>query len=211
MKKVIFNLFVLSTIIYSQNSCPSVPTVSYAGKIYNTVQIGSQCWLKENLDIGTMIPGSQNQTNNNIIEKYCYDNKPENCTIYGGLYQWDEAMAYDSIPGKKGICPEGWHFPTKEEVEILIATVNNNSFALKAIGQGAGSSDGTNTSGFSALLAGLISSNRSSYLKDQAYFWSSTVGRASYPYNFNFQNAGKKVYFETSGRKNSFSIRCIKD
>jgi len=74
--------------------CPGIPTVTYQGQVYNTVLIGSQCWLKENLNVGTMINGSQNQTNNSTIEKYCYDNDPANCDEYGGLYQWDEMMQY---------------------------------------------------------------------------------------------------------------------
>jgi len=45
--------------------------VNYGGKDYNTVLIGDQCWLKKNLDIGTMIQGSESQTNNGVIEKYC--------------------------------------------------------------------------------------------------------------------------------------------
>ena len=52
--------------------CPGTPTVTYYGKTYNTVQIGNQCWLKENLDVGTMIntnSSSNKQTNNGIIEK----------------------------------------------------------------------------------------------------------------------------------------------
>lgn len=67
--------------------CPGTPTVSYGGKTYNTVQIDSQCWLKENLDVGTRIDGDHNATNNSVIEKYCYDNDTANCTTYGGLYQ----------------------------------------------------------------------------------------------------------------------------
>jgi hypothetical protein len=53
--------------------CVGIPTVEYEGKTFNTVQIGTQCWLKENLDIGTRINGDQNQTNNVVIEKYCYN------------------------------------------------------------------------------------------------------------------------------------------
>ena len=54
--------------------------INYEYKYYGTVQIGTQCWLKENLDVGEMIPGIQNQTNNtptNYIEKYCYDDYSE--------------------------------------------------------------------------------------------------------------------------------------
>ena len=83
-------------------SCPGIPTVSYDGKIYNTVQIGNQCWLKENLDVGTQIfreetylYGETNgfQTNNGIIEKCCYDNDEANCDKYGGLVPMGRSYA----------------------------------------------------------------------------------------------------------------------
>jgi len=73
-------------------SCPGAPTVTYEGQVYNTIQIFSQCWLKQNLNVGTMIPGNQEMADNDTIEKYCYDNEHDSCTKYGGLYQWDEMM-----------------------------------------------------------------------------------------------------------------------
>ena len=45
--------------------------------------------MVENLNIGTMITGSGNQTDNDTIEKYCYNNSTTNCDTYGGLYLWD--------------------------------------------------------------------------------------------------------------------------
>jgi hypothetical protein len=60
------------------------------GQYYNTVQIGTQCWMAENLNIGTMITGTTEMANDSIIEKYCYCNSTANCDIYGGLYQWNE-------------------------------------------------------------------------------------------------------------------------
>jgi len=101
--------------------------VNYGGKAYNTVLIGDQCWLKENLDIGTMITSSP--SNNGIIEKYCYGNIESNCDIYGGLYQWDEAMQYATIEGAKGICPDGWYIPTLAEVHTSAAVVENDGNA----------------------------------------------------------------------------------
>jgi uncharacterized protein (TIGR02145 family) len=135
--------------------------IYYAGKIYNTVTIGSQVWLKENLDVGTMINGTNGgtnsdgqQINNGTIEKYCYGNITANCTNYGGLYQWNEAMQYVTTEGTKGICPTGWHIPTEAEFATLATTVSNDENALKAVGQGTAPGAGTNTSGFSALLVG---------------------------------------------------------
>ena len=74
--------------------CPGTPTVTYEGQVYNTIQIFSQCWLKENLNVGVMIDGQTYQWDNGIIEKYCYNNEPDNCTEYGGLYQWQEMMQH---------------------------------------------------------------------------------------------------------------------
>ncbi|MBN1340443.1 MAG: PKD domain-containing protein [Bacteroidales bacterium] len=89
------------------------------GKVYGTVLIGSRCWMSENLNIGTMINGSSNQSNNSIIEKYCYANNTAHCDEYGGLYQWDEMMQYISTPGTQGICPPDWHIPTDIEWKKL--------------------------------------------------------------------------------------------
>ena len=103
-----------------------LPDVSYLGKTYHSVLIGNQIWLKENLDVGNMINGTQLQNNNGVIEKYCYENDPNNCVKYGGLYKWDEAMQYTTISGTKGICPSGFHIPTKEDFETLKATAITN-------------------------------------------------------------------------------------
>jgi len=105
--------------------CVNVPTVNYQDQIYNTVQIGTQCWLHENMNVGTMIPGGQYQVNNDTIEKYCYDNASYNCVTYGGLYQWDEIMGYSNEPGIQGICPPGWHIPTDEEFKQLEGEVDS--------------------------------------------------------------------------------------
>ncbi len=100
----------IPSFLFTQDSIKFAPCpqeVKYAGRTYNTVQIGSQCWLKNNLNIGRMIEDSTKQNNNTIIEKYCYYNSEVNCKTYGGLYRWDEAMQYSTTEGAQGICPEG--------------------------------------------------------------------------------------------------------
>jgi uncharacterized protein (TIGR02145 family) len=114
------------TFIFTTNiPCPGIPTVLYEGQLYNTIQIFSQCWLKENLNVGSVIPGSQEMSDNGIIEKYCYDNDTMKCQVYGGLYQWDEMMDYRLAQGSQGICPEGWHIPTDEEWKVLEGSVDS--------------------------------------------------------------------------------------
>jgi uncharacterized protein (TIGR02145 family) len=104
--------------------CPGTPTVTYEGQVYNTIQIFSQCWLKENMNVGTMVPGTLDMSNNSVIEKYCYNNEQDSCTKYGGLYQWDEMMQYTNQQGAQGICPPGWHLPIDEEWKVLEGAVD---------------------------------------------------------------------------------------
>lgn len=136
------------------SGCQGITSVNYQGQTYNTIEIGDQCWLKENLNIGEQIMGNQQQTNNNIIEKYCYEDDPTNCEIFGGLYQKLEALQYTEVPGNQGICPQGWHIPKGEEWVTLDEFINHDGNALKSIGVGSGAGAGTNTTGFSALLSG---------------------------------------------------------
>jgi len=208
----------------SGSSCVGIPTVAYAGKVYNTVQIGTQCWLKENLDVGTQVNGSAIQTNNGTIEKYCYNDDPANCTTYGGLYEWAEAVAYTNgaadltlanppLTGNvQGICPTGWHIPTNAEYQTLATAVSNNSNALKAVGQGTGAGSGTNTSGFSALLAGYCKYGGTFLsLGGHAFFWSSTEQDAASADYMELIFDKSNINFISYGKGHGFSVRCTKD
>ncbi len=187
-------------------------TINYAGKIYHEVKIGNQTWLKENLDVGTMIQGSQNPINNRTIEKYCYNNDSANCTTFGGLYQWNEAMAYSTTPGAKGICPDGFHIPTNEELQTLGTAVSNNSNPLVAIGQGTRSGAGTNTSGFSALFAGYRYYNGNfPGLGTNTSFWSSTEYDTTLEDSMSLIYNTSNIFFGNLNKENGFSVRCLKD
>ena len=159
--------------VYIHGPCPGMPTITYAGQVYHTGQIGNQCWLKQNLNIGKMIMGDQDQTNNGQIEKYCYNNDSENCAIYGGLYQWAEIVKYlngasnnsswNPVPTGNviGICPNGWHIPSDADWNILINQLGGNEVAggkmKTATGWAPGWSrngNGSNISGFTGLPTG---------------------------------------------------------
>jgi len=196
--------------------CPGLPTVLYEGKTYNTVLIGTQCWLQQNLDVGTMInstsSGGFQQTNNGILEKYCYENNPANCETYGGLYEWPEAMQYSTTPGVQGICPPGWHIPTLAEFQTLSTSVGGDGNALRAVGQGTGGGAGTNTSGFSALFAGYhYYYGTFSDLGLSTFFWSSTEYDATHAYflGLGYSNSGILLY--DFNKEGGFSVRCLKD
>ncbi len=191
--------------------CPDCPTVLYEGKIYHTVQIGTQCWLKENLDVGVMILGSQEQTNNGAIEKYCYNNDTLNCNTYGGLYQWNEAMQYVRNEGAQGICPPGWHIPTNAELITLYYSVNSDGNSLKEVGQGIDYGAGTNTSGFSALLGGYREYNGSFSYYGYTFFYCSTESE-TYVARYMQLNLDNSLLSLGYGHKGyGLYVRCIKD
>lgn len=189
------------------------------GQEYSTVLIGTQCWMAENLNIGTMISGNQNQTNNQIFEKYCYDNLPGNCSVYGGLYQWNEMMQYTTLEGAQGICPPngGWHIPTDDEWATLVDFLGGGPAAggkMKEAGTihwNPPNTGATNSSGFTALPAGSRYINSIFYeLGTNAYFWSST--------EYNTVNAWRQILSSQDGGINNhndskvsgFSVRCLK-
>ena len=202
--------------------CPGIPTVTHLGKIYNTVQLGSQCWLRENLDVGTMISGALEQTNNGLIEKYCYNNDTVNCTKYGGLYQWAEAVQYKNGAANtiytnppfsnyvQGMCPTGWHIPTQYEFEVLCAAVNDDGNKLKAIGQGSQSGIGTNTSGFSALMTGLRT-NGTFINRSKTGFWSSMGYSFDGAYYRELDGSNHDIDLKDASKTEGASIRCIRD
>jgi uncharacterized protein (TIGR02145 family) len=191
--------------------CPGIPSVNYNGQTYNTIAIGNQCWLKENLNIGTMIDLASNPSDNEIIEKYCYYDDSVNCLIYGGLYKWNEAMQYDTTEGAKGICPTGWHIPTLNDFSLLKANVSYNSNDLKDLGQGSGVGTGTNASGFSALLAGTINRGAFASLGSIAAYWCSKAFISTYANTSILRATDTTIFGSYYPTDMGESIRCIND
>jgi uncharacterized protein (TIGR02145 family) len=187
------------------------------GKLYRTVQIGRQCWMAENLNVGKEVYDFH-QNNNKIIEKTCYDNDSINCRIYGGLYTWDEAMAYNPTVST-GICPAGWHIPGIKEWEELSAFLGEEVAGekMKVAGNYFPSWDGTNESGFTAYPSGCGHDTVFSRQGHWAVYWSSSETDSQYadfvqldrywaPGKYRNLITGN-YYLKSSG----FSIRCLKN
>ena len=119
------------------NSCPDAPTVTdYDGNIYNTVQIGTQCWTKENMRTTHYANGDPIAEgiiySSEIPYRYTPDGNAANVTAYGYLYNWPAVMHGDSSSnanpsGIQGICPAGWHVPSAAEWDQLATYVNSQS------------------------------------------------------------------------------------
>ena len=188
------------------------------GQSYSTVQIGNQCWMAENLNIGTRIDGNSNQANNGTIEKYCYNNSEAHCDVYGGLYQWNEMMGYNTTPGVQGICPDGWHLPTDAQWTALTTYLGGESVAgakMKEAGTSHWSSPNTganNSSGFTALPGGFRDAGEAFYyLSYYGLFWSSSEYDASNAWyrglGYIYADVSRSYYYKSSG----FSVRCLKE
>ncbi|MCX6269088.1 MAG: hypothetical protein NTW16_17330, partial [Bacteroidetes bacterium] len=201
-------------------SCPGTPTVSYSGKTYNTVQIGTQCWIKENLDVGTIKNHTILSTNNGIIEKYCYNDLTSNCDVYGGLYEWNEMMQYVTAEGSQGICPSGWHIPTDAEF-ITLSTYLGGDISSGSKIKEAGTAHftptntgATNESGFTAFPGGYLYGNSAfASLGSIGYFYTSTTSTQNTTWAI-FRSVD---YSTTSlGKGNNYkstttSVRCLKN
>ena len=200
------------------SSCPGIPTVLYEGQTYNTVLIGDQCWLKENLNVGTMIPGNQNQTNNSQVEKYCMGDEPDYCAEYGGLYQWYEMMQYIYTQGTQGICPDGWHIPTDGEWTTLTTYLGGEEVAggkMKEAGTvhwAPPNSGATNSSGFTALPGGWRGNTGGfGELTFSTYIWSSSQYGGANAWIRRLYFLYENVYTDYYPGSNGFSVRCLKD
>jgi uncharacterized protein (TIGR02145 family) len=186
-------------------NCGSPITDIRDNKVYQTVQIGSQCWLASNLNFGTVIVSTQDQRDNCVAEKYCYNDNPTNCTNYGGLYQWDELMQYDDTPRDQGFCPPGWHIPSENDWNTLFAHYISNAFAgspLKYSGY----------SGFNALLSGARYINKAwDFQGFETSFWSSTPRSSTQAWAHGMNEDDPSVSIYPASRVNAFSVRCLKD
>lgn len=118
--------------------------------------------MAENLNIGVRVDGNEDQKNDAMIERYCYDNDSTNCDKYGGLYQWAEMMQLPSEcntkscvdlikPNHQGICPEGWRLLTEDDFYVVLHADGNIHDAEDVRATSFG---GYNYSGYSLVGAG---------------------------------------------------------
>jgi uncharacterized protein (TIGR02145 family) len=207
-------------------ACGDVLTDSRDLQTYSTIQIGTQCWMAENLNVGTRInsniyPGHQFPE---IIEKYCYNDVEDSCDIYGGMYSWHEMMQYFYNEGSQGICPAGWHIPSDAEwcqLENYLDSDTADCARLTWGGTDAGgmlketgtthwqspNTGATNSSGFTALPGGRYIGAFSG-IRGAATFWTSTWD----PYLiYRYLQYNMASVRRDAGDNYSLSVRCVKN
>jgi len=210
------------------------------GNVYQTVIIGDQLWMAENLRVTRDASG-------NSITRYCYDNDGTNCELYGGLYTWNTVMNGESSSsgnpsGVQGICPDGWHVPSDAEWTELVNYVVSQGYpnnwndpngagnALKScrqvdspLGGNCDTSEhprweehdthhGYDAFDFSALPGGDRWSDGSfDRLGARGYWWSSTEYSSASTWYRSMGNSNGSVNRAYSSKNYGFSLRCVRN
>ncbi len=120
--------YMFITTAHNNNGLPCVGSpqlVDYDGNIYATMQIGVQCWMKENLRTTHFANGQQisvggTYTSTTNAYRYSPNGNPANVVEYGYLYNWQAAINHthsstSNPSGVQGVCPNGWHLPSNAE------------------------------------------------------------------------------------------------
>jgi uncharacterized protein (TIGR02145 family) len=195
----------------------------YGGKTYKTVKIGKQVWMAENLNYVA-------QSSSSVSGSMCYNNQDSLCATHGRLYNWAAAMNLGSICNggfcmsgggdqHRGICPSGWHIPSKGDWEALAVAAGGVEVAggkLKSsehwnyyngrTGNGADAYD------FSALPGGYYN-GKFEDIDFHGYWWSTAEGASSSgsagSYVMSYNNDSLSYSLEV--KSSFFSVRCIQD
>jgi uncharacterized protein (TIGR02145 family) len=215
------------TVLGNQVELKTADLCDVDGNTYESVVIGAQVWMKENLKVrhyrnGDSIPNIKGTT----AWKECYIGA---CADYEGKRDYSKVygLCYNGyiLKDPRGLCPTGWHIPSGEEWQTLIDHLGGNEIAggkLKATGtrdRGTGlwkppNFNASNSSGFTALPAGHRNLDASFHEDGKsAYWWTSYNDPGDYHRGKvrGIEFYGEFVYDSAEMVGNAFSIRCIKD
>lgn len=200
------------------------------GNVYETVAIGTQTWMAENLKTTKFKDGSVISNVDNVTEwitlttpGMCwYDNNPANKEIYGGMYNWYAAS-------NSKLCPTGWHVPSDNEwkqLEIYIGMTQAEAdeTGFRGIDEGgklkeegtthweAPNIGATNETGFTGLPGGYLNKYGSfGYMGKEVYWWSSTAQSDTDGWERGLVTNASTIDRIGSKKIDGFYIRCIKD
>jgi len=215
--------------------CGTTSILDIDGNAYNTVQIGTQCWMQSNLKVSKYWNGDNIPTGlSNSDWRYTtsgayaiYNNDPVNDGLYGKLYN------HYAVTDSRGLCPTGWHVPSDGEWNILVKYLDPNADtlcgncwqsstaggALKSTatqptpgGWLSPNTGATNSSGFTALPGGLRFLDGDFYsISNLGYWWSSSVSSGSDAWVRTLYDDLSPIYRTTNFRTYGFSVRCCRD
>ena len=177
------------------------------GKTYKTVVVDGVTWMAENLNYADHEIGASN----------CYSNSDSNCELYGRLYSRDAAMNSASCEYQKncdlgdgpiqGVCPSGWHIPTKAEVQDLLDYISSPS-ALRSAGSN-WNYPGTDAYGLSFVGAGNWSDSYFEDLHKYEVMWIYIPSSLQYFLLISGSSDNAEIWDHSSDKYYS-TVRCIK-
>ena len=216
---------------------PSATVTDIDGNVYNTVTIGTQTWMVENLRttkylngdlIGTTNPATLDISGESTPKyQWAYDDNESNVATYGRLYTWY------AITDSRNVCPTGWHVPTDAEWTTLTDYLTNNGYGFEGSGidiaksmaaksgwnacaiAGTVGNDqaSNNSSGFTALPCGVRYTDGEFGSIGELVIWRSSTenGWSSAYARLIFNSYSHVERSEIAVKTNGFSVRCIKD
>lgn len=182
-----------------------------------SVKIGNQYWLKNNLNVATYNNGDPIPYYSNNIgwgslttPAMCsYNFDASNDAVFGKLYN------YYAVIDSRGICPVDWHSPTDAEFGTLNTTIAGNGGTLKETGLlywDSPNSGATNTTNFSALGAGYMGTSAPSLQRNVTYFWTASSYDATRAFTWSLSKDNTSFSQSNANTKvGGFSVRCIKN
>jgi uncharacterized protein (TIGR02145 family) len=184
---------------------------------YEAVLIGTQTWMAENLNYAATGTGN-----------LCYSNTAAMCNTYGRLYNWTTAMAGAASStanpsGVIGVCPSGWHLPSRAEWDVLMSyvqtnngrTYNSNDYAsvagkyLKAA-SGWNNGNGEDKYGFAARPGGTRSnSGNFGSVESTGYWWTASEYNSSIVNYWYMGNSYEDARWGSAEKSTMYSVRCV--
>ncbi|MCD4663980.1 MAG: fibrobacter succinogenes major paralogous domain-containing protein [Bacteroidales bacterium] len=241
MKKVInfiLSLFIACMLVNCSTG-PEVPikVTDIDGNVYETVKIGNQVWMAENLRV-------THYRNGDEIQKVTTLSYWENLTtgaysIYNNYYPYIETNGFGNlynwyaVDDPRGLAPEGWHIPTDEEImELEMALGMSESDANKSYSSSRGTNEGSKlagdsyywtngdlendpdfgSSGFDLLPSGIFYIGFGyAWINDRGVLWSSSEINDNSACYRSFIYSETYIYRAFYTKKSGFSVRCVKD
>lgn len=197
---------------------------------YRKIQIGTQVWMAQNLNYGQIITGTTlPTTTDTVVQKWCYNDSPDSCKIYGALYSWNEATqgkTSNSAPsGIRGICPKGWHLPSDSEFKVLeryvgmleseinLGNTYRGTIAPKLKSKLYWAKPGFNDFGFNSFPSGLRVYSTGAFILNgsQGNYWTSSEYDTYNAWHRSLDSSTTGINRWGHNKNWGFSVRCIQD
>jgi uncharacterized protein (TIGR02145 family) len=204
-------ILMLSSCEKNDEPYSSQKVVDIDGNVYNTVTIGSQVWMAENLKVTRLSDGTPTSSIIPINDSNYINN-------YGRLYDWETATK---------VCPNGWHLPSDHEWFVLLNYLDKtitNPDSTGFLGEKTGdmvksyhlwpgpNSSIANSTGFSALPSGYFEDGQFVLVGFTTNFWSSTEGNEDQAFGgMNVSHNSESIFRGYMNKVDGLCVRCLKD